>query len=68
MEHQMESVWLDLGFLRQDFWAHHMISISNLRESLPHSLHTQELPFYWPNKGINKYFVGNISNKSNFIC
>ena len=39
---------LDFGFLRQDFWAHHMISIYNHREPLPHSLDTQELPFYWP--------------------
>ena len=29
--------------------AHHMISISNHRELLPHSLHTQELLFYLPN-------------------
>ena len=37
------------GILRQDFWAHNVISITNHRETLPHSLHTQELPFYWPN-------------------
>ena len=49
MECLMESVWLDFGFLRQDFWAHHVISISNHREPLHHSLHTQELPFYRPN-------------------
>ena len=48
MECLVESVWQDLGFLRQDFWAHHVISISNHREPLPHSLHMQELPFYWP--------------------
>ena len=37
------------GILRQDFGVHHVISISNHREASPHSLHTQELPFYWPN-------------------
>ena len=30
-------------------WAHQMISISNHTEHLPHSLHTQKLPFYKPN-------------------
>ena len=31
----------------KDFWAHHVISISNLRDPLPYSPHTKELPFYW---------------------
>ena len=35
--------------LHQDFWAHHGISISNHRQPLLHSLHTQEFPFYCPN-------------------
>ena len=35
--------------LHQDFWSHHMISKSNHREPFPHSLHTQEIPFNWPN-------------------
>ena len=29
-----------------------VINISSQREPLPHSLHTQELPFYWPNISI----------------
>ena len=40
---------IGFGILCQDFRAHHMISISNHREPLPHSFHTQELTFYWPN-------------------
>ena len=46
MERLVESVWLDLGFLCQDFWIHHVISISNHSEPLPYSLHIWELPFY----------------------
>ena len=42
--------------LCQDFWAHHGISISNHREPLPHPLHTQELPFYWPNTSLQEPF------------
>ena len=49
--HRMSGGICLTGFwiLRQDFWAHHVISISNHREPLPPSLHTQELPFYQPN-------------------
>ena len=35
-----------------DVLDHHVISISNHREPLPYSLHTQELPFYWLNNNI----------------
>ena len=44
------------GIYRTGFWildfAPRLLSISNHREPLHHSLHTQELPFYWPNDSI----------------
>ena len=36
-------ICLDFGFLRQGFWTHLVISLSNHRQPYPHSLHTQEL-------------------------
>ena len=54
LPHEMSGgIWLDFRFLHQDFWAQHVISISNHREPLPHSLHTQNYHFTDPTYILN---------------
>ena len=51
-----KSIWCFFGILYQNFWAIHVIGISNHRKTLPHLIPDAEINiFYWPNSLILDY-------------